>query len=96
MEKVEIKLTIEAERLDALQFFLSAKEHTTPQKELEKLLKELYEKYVPADTREYLDSKLKPSPPPRPRPKRPAKVETENNAGAEGDNYGQSRNNCLD
>ena len=43
MEKVEIKLTIEAERLDALQFFLSAKEHTTPQKELEKLLKELYE-----------------------------------------------------
>ena len=75
MEKVEIKLTIEAERLDALKYFLSAKEHTTPQKELEKLLKELYEKYVPADTREYLDSKLKPSPPPRPRPKRPTKAE---------------------
>ena len=87
MEKVEIKLTIEAERLDALKFFLSAKEHTTPQKELEKMLKELYEKYVPADTREYLDSKLKSSPSPRPRPKRPVKVDPKDNAGVEGDNH---------
>ena len=35
-------------------------------------LEELYEKYVPAEMREYLDSKCRPSPA-RPRPKRPQK-----------------------
>lgn len=71
MEKVELKLSIEAERLDALTYFMSAKDHMTPQKGLENALKEMYEKYVPADTREYLDSRLKPPVSSKPRPKRP-------------------------
>lgn len=60
MEKVNLTVSIESIRLDALQFFLASKENTTPQKELEKMLTEMYEKYVPAETRQYLDSKLKP------------------------------------
>jgi hypothetical protein len=72
MEKTELTVSIEPERLDALQFFMLSKAKTTPQKELEHALEEMYEKYVPADTREYLDSKRTPAPA-RPRPKRPAK-----------------------
>ena len=71
MDKIELKVTMEPERLDALRYFLSAKEKRTPEKELQRLLEELYEKYVPADTREYLDSKNKPAV--RPRPRRTAK-----------------------
>lgn len=73
MEKIELKVSIEAIRLDALQFYLGAKENTTPQKEMEKMLAEMYEKYVPAETRLYLDSKLKPAASQKPRPKRPAR-----------------------
>ena len=72
MEKAELTVTIEPERLDALRYFLSAKEKSTPQRELQRALEELYEKYVPAETREYLDSKCRPSPA-RPRPRRPQK-----------------------
>ena len=42
MEKIELKVSIEAIRLDALQFYLSSKENTTPQKALEKMLTEIY------------------------------------------------------
>ena len=73
MEKIELTVSIESERLDALQYFLSTKEKSTPQKELERALEELYEKYVPAEMREYLDSKCKPSTT-RSRPKRPPKT----------------------
>ena len=77
MDKIELKVTMEPERLDALRYFLSAKE-------------ELYEKYVPADTREYLDSKNKPAV--RPRPRRTAKggrtAQTQDN-NSDQDNPGQ-------
>lgn len=45
MEKTELTVTIEPERLDALRYFLSAKEKSTPQRELQRALEELYEKY---------------------------------------------------
>ena len=72
MEKVELKVTMEPERLDALRYFLSEQEKSTPEKELQRGLDELYEKYVPADTRAYLDHKCKPSAA-RPKPRRPVK-----------------------
>ena len=72
MEKTELTVTIEPERLDALRYFLSAKEKSTPQRELQRALEELYEKYVPAEMREYLDSKCRQSPA-RTRPRRPQK-----------------------
>jgi hypothetical protein len=80
MEKTELTVSIEPERLAALQFFMLSKAKTTPQKELDHALEEMYEKYVPADTREYLDSKRKPVPA-RPRPKRPAKPEPQQPVG---------------
>ena len=72
MEKINLTVSIEDVRLDALQFYLAAKENTTPQEELEKMLVEMYEKYVPAETRQYLDSKLKPVAAPKSRSRRPA------------------------
>ena len=72
MDKIELKVTMEPERLDALRYFLSEQEKSTPEKELQRGLNELYEKYVPADTRAYLDHKCGQSVP-RPRPRRPVK-----------------------
>jgi hypothetical protein len=80
LKKVELTVHIEPEQLDALQFFMLSKAKTTPQKELDHALEEMYEKYVPADTREYLDSKHKPALT-RPRPKRPAKLEPQQPEG---------------
>lgn len=70
MEKVDLTVSLEAERLDALRFFMATKENTDPQTELEKALSQMYETYVPADTREYLDSKLKPAAASKPRARR--------------------------
>ena len=42
MEKTELTVTIEPERLDALRYFLSAKEKSTPQRELQRALEELF------------------------------------------------------
>lgn len=65
----EIQLTFDPEKLEALSYYL-AKAHTTPMKELTAALGDLYEKHVPADTREYLERKQPPARP-RPRPKKP-------------------------
>lgn len=70
MEKVDLTVSLEAERLDALKFFMATKENTDPQTELEKALSQMYETYVPTDTREYLDSKLKPAAGTKPRTRR--------------------------
>lgn len=71
MENVSITVKMDAMRLDALKYFLSQKEELTPQQMLERALTEMYEKYVPEETRGYLDSRV-PSTTPKPRPKRPA------------------------
>lgn len=72
MEKTTLTVSIENEKLDALTYFLQSKEHTSPQKILDKMLQEMYEKYVPADTREYIDSRIKPATS-KPKPKKAAK-----------------------
>ena len=79
MEKIELKVTMEPERLDALRYFLSAKEKSTPEKELQRALDQLYEKCVPAEMREYLDRKCKPSTS-RPRPRRGVKSNQEHHS----------------
>lgn len=73
MEKIELKVVMDQIRYDALVYFMSTKENSSPQKELDRALTEMYEKYVPAETRGYLDSRLKPTPAPKVRPKRPVK-----------------------
>ena len=59
MKKVNITISFEDEKLDALQFFME-KENNSPQKELEEALTKIYEKYVPEPMREYLDSRSSP------------------------------------
>ena len=79
MEKIELKVTMEPERLDALRYFLSAREKSTPEKELQRALDQLYEKCVPEEMREYLDSKSK-TPASRPRPRRGLKPNQEHHS----------------
>ncbi|MFQ7454699.1 MAG: DUF6103 family protein [Flavonifractor plautii] len=62
MEKTELTVSMEPERLDALRYFLAAKNKRTPQKELQRALEELYEAYVPAETRAYLDARCRAGP----------------------------------
>lgn len=71
MEKVDITLAFDQEKLNALEFYLK-KEKTTAQRRLEESLAQLYEQAVPEPVREYLDSRS--APPPRPR--RPPKTDT--------------------
>ena len=57
MKKTSISIDMEAEKLRALRFYTEKKE-TTLETELEDFLAKLYEKYVPSQTREYIESKL--------------------------------------
>ena len=68
MEKVNITLAFDDEKLDALAFSLRKKNDTVQQR-MEKLLTQLYESEVPDPVREYLDSKTAPAV----KPKRPPK-----------------------
>jgi len=72
MEMVDITIQIETERLTALNFFLFDKQNSSLKTELEKAAEEMYEKYVPEDTRRFIESKTKPTPTAKARPKRPA------------------------
>ena len=69
MKKTSISIDMEAEKLRALRFYTEKKE-TTLETELEDFLAKLYEKYVTAQTREYIESMEEPAEPPRPRTKR--------------------------
>lgn len=69
MEKTELTVRMEPERLDALRYFLAAKNKRTPQQELQRALEELYETCVPVETRAYLDARRRPD---RHRSRRPA------------------------
>ena len=69
MKKVEITLSFDEEKLEALEFVLR-KEKTTVKKKLDEALATLYEQTVPEAVREYLDSRSAPA---RERPRRPAK-----------------------
>lgn len=68
MKKVNITLTFDDDKLDALEFSLR-KEHSTVQARMDDALKQLYEQTVPEAVREYLDSKVVPAS----KPKRTAK-----------------------
>lgn len=74
MEKTELTVSIEAERLEALTFYLQKEKTSSLQKELGKMLEELYEKTVPADVRDYIASRNKKAPPQK--AKRPAPKQT--------------------
>ena len=66
MEKTELMLSFDSEKMEALAFYLK-KENTTVQKKMDEALRLLYEQTVPEPVREYLDART----PPAARPKRP-------------------------
>ncbi len=71
MEKTEITLTFDSERLQALTIYLK-QENSTVQKRMEDALRQLYEEKVPEPVREYLDARTAPQRPKRPpRPSQP-------------------------
>jgi len=75
MKTATVTINIGQEKLKALQFYAGKKEADL-QGELEEFLQKLYEKYVPAQTREYIESQTgqvreqpkRPSQPSRPVP----------------------------
>ena len=79
MKKVNITLTFDDDKLDALEFSLR-KEHSSVQARMDDALKQLYEQTVPEAVREYLDSKAVPAPKtPNSEPKPAAAVVKEDN-----------------
>ena len=71
MQKKDITLTFEDEKLDALEFSLK-KKGSSVHRRMQEALKDLYEQEVAAPVREYLDSKTAPAAKPR-RPVRPSR-----------------------
>lgn len=69
MEKTEVAITFEKEKLEALEYCLR-KERTSVRKQMDEALRQLYESKVPEPVREYLESKAEPAA----RPKRPPRA----------------------
>ncbi|BAL01448.1 hypothetical protein OBV_42490 [Oscillibacter valericigenes Sjm18-20] len=59
MSMTELKVSFPAEKLDALRFFMDKKERSIEQ-ELKSYLDKTYEKAVPAQVREYVESRMEP------------------------------------
>ena len=76
MSKIEITLSFDDEKFNALEFALK-KENSSVQQRMNKALVELYEKTVPEAVREYVESKAAPSRPRRVvRPASPKPIES--------------------
>ncbi len=75
MEKQEITLSFDSERMRALTIYLKM-ENATVQEKLDEAMRQLYERTVPEPVREYLD--IVSAPPSRPkRPPRPSQPKGE-------------------
>lgn len=59
--KTKITVMIEQEKLEAIQFYMDKKE-SSMDAEMEDFVQKLYEKVVPAQTREFIESKLQDQP----------------------------------
>lgn len=64
MRKVTISLQVDAEKLRAIQFYVGKKDSTL-ESELDDCITKIYEKFVPAQTREYIECMSAPERPPR-------------------------------
>ena len=70
MKKATITISFEQEKLKAVQFYMS-KSGTSLEAELDDFMGRLYKKFVPSQTREYLESQAEADHPPRHRPSSP-------------------------
>ena len=64
MRRITVSVQVDAEKLRAIQFYAGRKD-SSMEAELEDCVKKSYEKYVPAQTREYIESIAAPTRPPR-------------------------------
>lgn len=69
MKNATITIQVEQEKLNAIRFY-AGKKDSRIEAELEEFIDKLYEKYVPTQTREYIESMAALAPE---KPKRPAK-----------------------
>ncbi len=76
MEKAEITLSFDNERMRALTIYLKM-ENTTVQEKMDEAMRQLYESTVPEPVREYLEIVSAPSARPK-RPPRPAHPKSKN------------------
>ena len=70
MKKATITMTFEQEKLKAIQFYMG-KCDTSLEAELDGFMGRLYKKYVPSQTREYIESAEEPDIRSRPRAEHP-------------------------
>lgn len=71
MKKGTVTIGFEQEKLRAVQFYIGKKDSSL-ESELDDFMQKLYEKYVPSQTREYIESMAEPEEKPKARPNRPA------------------------
>ena len=64
MRKVTVSVQVDAEKLRAIQFYAGRKQ-SSMEAELEDCVNKIYEKYVPAQTREYIECMSAPERPSR-------------------------------
>ena len=73
MKKATVTVSFEQEKLKSVQFYVG-KNGTSLELELDAFMEKLYRKYVPSQTREYIESMAESEESPRPRPNRTAKI----------------------
>ena len=66
MKKATISVAVEQEKLRAIQFYMG-KSGTSLEAELDDFMARLYKKYVPSQTREYIESRESSEEPARPK-----------------------------
>ena len=71
MRRITVSVQVDAEKLRAIQFYTGRKDSSL-EAELEDCVTKVYEKYVPAQTREYIESMTGAERAARPRTARPA------------------------
>ena len=82
MKNTTLTIAFNAEKLDALAYHMTKKEADL-QGELSETVQKLYEKYVPAVTREYIDDKLVRMAAEKQRPDRTARAAVHENGGSD-------------
>lgn len=73
MKKAAVTISFDQEKLKAVQFY-AGKNGTSLESELDAIMEKLYRRYVPSQTREYIESMTEPEESPRPRLSRPSRV----------------------
>ena len=69
MKKATVTISFDQEKLKAIQFY-AGKSGSSLKSDLDEFMEKLYKRYVPSQTREYIESMAEPEEQPRPRPAR--------------------------